>query len=360
MIPPLPHIGAMAPYALAQMDVPEGVTPVSLSQNESLRPPSPAVAEAVNKAARDGALYPDPDWTALRVALAAQHGMAAGRILVGSGSLDLIGCLARAFTDKSNAILAPRHAYPFFRVAAAMTGARFDEAHETDLTADIETLLNAVRPDTRVVFIANPGNPTGTRVSTDDLMRLRDGLRDDILLVIDEAYGEFADHLDRSTFSMVEQGYVVVLRTFSKAYGLAGYRVGWGVFPDGIAAEMRKVMNPNNVSATSQAAAVAALEDQAYMRETCALTADARARFTGKLRDLGFQVADAFTNFVLVQLPDAQRAADADAALKRGGIIARGQTGAGLAQALRITVGPRAAMDAAEALLAGLKEGDAR
>ena len=96
------------------------------------------------------------------------------------------------------------------------------------------------------------------------------------------------------------------------------------------------------------------------MRETCALTADARARFTGKLRDLGFQVADAFTNFVLVQFPDAQRAADADAALKRGGIIARGQTGAGLAQALRITVGPRAAMDAAEALLAGLKEGDAR
>ena len=138
-------------------------------------------------------------------------------------------------------------------------------------------------------FVANPGNPTGTRIPRAELLRLRKGLPGDTLLVIDEAYGEFADHLGEPMFDLVGRGDTVVLRTFSKAYGLAGMRVGWGLFPPEIAGEIRKVMNPNNISVAGQAAAAAALADQAYMVETCRETASfarrvAQAASTGRVR----------------------------------------------------------------------------
>ena len=296
-------------------------------------------------------LYPDPEWAGLRNELAALHRIPASAILCGNGSMELIACLTQTYCDEQGAVLAPAHAYPFFLTATELTRARYDAAPEEGVTASIDALLAAVQPDTRIVFIANPGNPTGTRIPRAELVRLREGLRGDILLVVDEAYGEFADHLGEPVFDLVGRGDTVILRTFSKAYGLAGMRVGWGLFPESIAGEVRKVMNPNNISAAGQAAAAAALSDQAYMRETCAITARLRDGFLHRLREAGFDVAESFTNFALIRFDDARAAQQADAALRAEGVVTRAQSGAGLSDCLRVTVGTAEELNFAASLL---------
>ena len=265
--------------------------------------------------------------------------------------MELIACLTQTYCDEQGAVLAPAHAYPFFLTATELTRARYDAAPEEGVTASVDALLAAVQPDTRIVFIANPGNPTGTRIPRAELVRLREGLRGDILLVVDEAYGEFADHLGEPVFDLVGRGDTVILRTFSKAYGLAGMRVGWGLFPESIAGEVRKVMNPNNISAAGQAAAAAALSDQAYMRETCAITARLRDGFLHRLREAGFDVAESFTNFALIRFDDARAAQQADAALRAEGVVTRAQSGAGLSDCLRVTVGTAEELNFAASLL---------
>ncbi|WP_425045834.1 pyridoxal phosphate-dependent aminotransferase [Primorskyibacter sp. S87] len=351
MIKPTRHVARMSPYALAELSAPEGKRLISLSQNESLRPPSPQAIAAATKAMTAVQLYPDPEWGALRAALSDLHGVPQSGILCGNGSMELIICLTMAFADETGAVLAPANAYPFFRTAAEHARARYDTAPEDGIAASVDALLAAVQPDTRIVFIANPGNPTGTRIPRAELFRLRDELRRDILLVIDEAYGEFSDHLGEFVFDLVGHGDTIVLRTFSKAYGLAGMRVGWGLFPEGIAREVRKVMNPNNISAAGQAAAIAALADQAYMHETCASTALRRDRFITRLRRAGFEVPGSFTNFALIRFDSARAAKGADTALRAEGVVARAQGGAGLPDCLRVSVGQAEELDLAAKLL---------
>ena len=150
----------MAPYALSKFEIPKGKRLISLSQNESMRPPSPMIKDAIKRAINNGALYPDPEWTDLRSALAEVHGIDADAILCGTGSLDLIGRIAHVFAGPTRSILAPEHAYPFFRSAAEMSGARFDTAPEKNAVVDVDTLLQNVKPDTGIIFIANPANPT--------------------------------------------------------------------------------------------------------------------------------------------------------------------------------------------------------
>lgn len=347
MIPPRAHISAMAPYALARMGAPAGKPIISLAQNESFRPPAPAVMHAVSEAMAGAANYPDPDWTRLREVLAEIHDIDPTQILCGAGSLDLIGCLTRTYAGPDRAVLAPAHAYPFSRTAAQMSEARFDTAAEDHHTASVDNLLGAVQPDTGLVFIANPGNPTGTRIPTSEIRRLRDGLRGDILLVVDEAYGEFADPLGERVFDLVDRGDTIVLRTFSKAYGLAGARVGWGLFPAEIAGQVRKVMNPNNLPSTAQAAAEAALQDQTYMRETCALIDATKDRAAQRLREAGIKTQDSFANFLLLDFGSTDAAQAADAALRAQGIFLRTQSGAGLPHCLRMTIGPADHVDMA-------------
>jgi histidinol-phosphate aminotransferase len=342
-----PHIIAMAAYKLADLTPPVGKKLISLCQNESLRPPSPLALEAVVKTMATSMLYPDPDWTDLREAIADLHHLSAGHILCGNGSLDLIGAIARVFAGPERAVLAPEHAYPFFKTAARQAGARFDSAGENAMTADVSNLLEAVRQDTGIVLVANPGNPTGTRIDRSELIRLREGLRGDILLIIDEAYGEFADHPGQANFDMVANGNTVILRTFSKAYGMAGFRVGWGLFPSSISAEIRKVLNPNNVSLMAQAAARAAVGDQAYMCETCALVEQTKLRAMRELRKAGFHVPGSYTNFLMIGFENEIKARQADAALRSQGIFLRGQAGVGLPQMLRMTIGPEADVNTA-------------
>jgi histidinol-phosphate aminotransferase len=350
----------MAAYALAQRGGDKGRPIVSLSQNESLRPPSPVAIAAGTVAMNAGHLYPDPDWRDLRRGLAAVHGIPEDGILCANGSMDLIAALAAAFADETRAVLAPAHAYPYFRTAAQLARARLDTAPEPDRVVSVEALLDAVRPDTALVFVANPGNPTGTRIPRAALVTLREQLPDNILLVVDEAYGEFADHLGEPMFDLVARSDTVVLRTFSKAYGIAGARVGWGVFPPAVACELRKVMAPNNISAAGQAMAAAALSDQAYMLETCALTTKRRDTFRARLLSAGYEVAESHTNFVLIPFGSPNRAAAADTALREAGIVLRAQGGAGLPDCLRATIGSEEALDTAASVLEHLARSDSK
>ena len=339
MIKPNPHIAAMGPYPLADLNVHADKQLISLAQNESALPPSPRALAAGRDALSSARLYPDPEWTDLRAAIAQVHGVAPEQVLCGAGSMELIACLLQCYAGPGDHVLSSQYAYAFFRTATLAVGAEFNQAPEHDLYVSIDALLAAVGDKTRIVCLANPGNPTGTRIARSELVQLRDGLDDDILLLIDEAYGEFVDAPSECSFDLVSRGNTVVLRTFSKAYGLAGLRVGWGLFPPTIAAELRKLLNPNNVSAVSQAAAGAAMIDQDYMRVTCSATAERRNKFAAQIRRLGLYVPQSHTNFVLIQFANADTAARADRALRSEGVLLRGMANYGLPDCLRATIG---------------------
>ncbi len=333
------HIAAMAPYALANLAAAPGTRLISLSQNESLRAPSPRATEAAIAALGQAALYPDPDWTGLRNAIAQVHHIDPAAILCGAGSMELIAALFHAYAGAADTILAPAYNYAFFRSMAQVTQARYLRAPEPDLRVCTKSLLATVTDDTKIVCVANPGNPTGTVIPSQDLRDLRAVLPPDTLLIIDEAYGEFVTS-NEPVFDMAQSGNTVILRTFSKAYGLAGLRVGWGVFPEHIGNETRKLLNPNNISAVSQAAATAAMQDQAYMKETCRLTEELRTGLIETCRLLGLDVPESQTNFALIQFDSADSANSADTALRQRGVVMRGMAGYGLPECLRATIGP--------------------
>lgn len=336
------HIEAMSAFALANFG---GFDRPTLAQNESAFPPSPKAIEAGREAVARSHLYPDPDWTLLRDAIARAYGVERDLILCGAGSMELIACAIAAFAGPGAQVLGTAYAYNFVASAAARVGAAYIKAVERGYEVSIDAILAAVTPATRIVFVCNPGNPTGTRIRNAELLRLRAALPGDVLLVIDQAYGEFDDQDPQAVFALAGRGDTVVLRTLSKAYGLAGARVGWGLFPPQVAAEVRKMQNSNQVSTVSLAMAVAAVEDQAYMRATVSRTADIRDRFARGLRAAGYEVPESRTNFVLVRFADSAAATAADNALRGADIIVRGLSGYGLTDCLRMTVGPQDVMD---------------
>ncbi|MBN9549898.1 MAG: aminotransferase class I/II-fold pyridoxal phosphate-dependent enzyme [Alphaproteobacteria bacterium] len=332
----------MSAFALANFG---GFGRPTLAQNESAFPPSPSVIEAGRDAVARSHLYPDPDWTLLRDAIAKTYGVERDLILCGAGSMDLIACTIAAFAGPGADVLGTDYAYNFAASAAARVGATYVKAAERGFEVSIDAILAALTPATRIVFVCNPGNPTGTRIKNAELLRLRAALPGDVLLMIDQAYGEFDDQDPQAVFALAGRGDTVVLRSLSKAYGLAGARIGWGLFAPPIAAEVRKMQNSNQVSTVSLAMAVAALEDQAYMRSTVARTADSRDGFTLGLKAAGYEVPESRTNFVLVRFADAAAATAADTALRGVDIVVRGMAGYGLTDCLRITIGPPEVMD---------------
>lgn len=352
MIRPSALTAGLTPYAPA--GPPEGL--VSLAQNESAFPPAPAALEAGRAALAEAALYPDPEWRGLRAAAAEIHGLDPENILCGAGSMELINCLMRAFAGPGGAVLAPQYSYLYAAAAARQAGARYDTAPEQDFTVSVDALSAAVRPETRIVFVCNPGNPTGTRIANAEIVRLRGNLADDVLLIIDQAYAEFDGQDHGPVFDLIRRGNTAVTRTFSKAYGLAGARAGWGVFPPAVAAEVRKILNPNNVSAAGQAMAAAAAREQDYMRGVTEKTAAVRGDFTARLRAAGYAPPESRTNFVLIPFAGAQAAARADAALRENGVFLRGMSGYGLAHCLRATAGGEDVMARCAAVLADMQE----
>ncbi|MEM7294199.1 MAG: histidinol-phosphate transaminase, partial [Pseudomonadota bacterium] len=346
VITPNTSIGAMAPYALADLRVPDGVTPVSLAQNEHVYAPSAAAVEAAMIAMQQGNLYPDADWIALREAIAKVHKLDPGSILCGAGSMELIVALGIAYLNSETRVLISEYGYAFMRTVAQMVGAPVDRAPEQDYCVDVDALLGAVQHDTRVLFLANPGNPTGTRISAAELRELRARLPASVLLIIDEAYAEFVEGAENEAlFDLVQRGDTVVLRTFSKIYGLAGLRVGWGCFPAEIVATLRKSLTPSNVSLVSQAAASTAIQDQTAMVAVRGEINRRRDTFAHGLRELGLQVPRSHTNFVLMEFASADAASSAFEALRAQGVLLRPMGGYGLHHCLRATIGSQEQVD---------------
>ncbi|KIC14906.1 pyridoxal phosphate-dependent aminotransferase [Leisingera sp. ANG-Vp] len=353
MIRAVPHVAAMAPYALADLGG-EGV--ISLAQNESAFAASPAAIAAGKAVLEQMPLYPDPEWPDLRAAVAEVHGLDPAKILCGAGSMELIGCLIRAFAGPGDRVLGTDYGYAFVSSASAQVQADYVKARERELTVSVDDILAAVTPQTRIVFVCNPGNPTGTLIPNAEILRLREGLSADVLLVVDQAYAEFADAENgpAEIFALVEHGDTVVMRTLSKAYGLAGARAGWGYFPPEIASEVRKLLNPNNISIPSQAMAAAAMLDQAYMRDVVAKTAAIRDSFAGGCRALGLEVPQGHTNFVLMRFASPEQAQAADNALRAEKLLMRGMGGYGLTDCLRATICSQEIMDRALEVLKGV------
>jgi len=338
-----PGILEITPYVGGDSAIPGFDRAIKLASNEGALGPSPLAVAALRDSAGSIHRYPDGECIALREALANHYGLEAAQIVCGAGSDEIIGFLARAYAGPGDEVLYTRHGFLMYPIAAKAAGATPVTAPETDLTADVDALLDTVTPRTRIVFLANPNNPTGSYLPVAELSRLRAGLPEDVLLVIDAAYAEYMSRNDYDPgIALVDGGAnVVMTRTFSKIFALGGARLGWAYCPPAIADVINRVRNPFNVAAPSQAAGIAALSDVAFADRSRVHNDRVLAWTTERLRALGLTVPPSFGNFVLARFSEetGRDAAAADAFLKSHGIIVRRVAGYGLPESLRITIG---------------------
>ncbi len=338
---PRPGILEISPYVGGESGVPGIAEPIVLSSNESALGPSPKVVAALQAHASLVHRYPDGGSVALRDAIGAANNLDPARIVCGNGSDELLSLLAQIFSGQGDEVLYSEYGFLMYKISALAVGATPLSAPETNFRSDIDSLLGKVTEKTKILFLANPNNPTGTYLTADELERLRDGLRDDILLVIDAAYAEFMSERDFDAGAALVDKYenVVMTRTFSKLYALAGLRLGWAYAPAWIVDLLNRVRGPFNVTAAAQVAGVAALSDPKFYEAARVHNDTWRPWLSAELEALGLKVVPGFANFVLVRFETAGVAEGALNALKLGGILVRAMAGYGLPDALRITVG---------------------
>lgn len=331
-----------------------------LSANENPLGTSKA-ALAAREAALDPSRYPDPDSKDLRVALGALHGIAAERIVMGTGSDELLNLAAQAFAGVGDEVLYVRYGFSVYDIAARRCGATPVVAPDKDYGTDVDALLAAVTDRTRVVFLANPNNPTGSYIDRAEVARLHAGLRPDILLVLDQAYAEYVapEDGDGALELAATARNVLVTRTFSKIYGLAGERIGWATGDAALVDMLNRIRGPFNVSLTGQAAGLAAVADQAFVEASRLHNAAERTRFVAALNALGnhgLRPLPSEANFVLIEFSGKLTAEAAYEGLMEHGYITRWLPGQGLPQCLRITIGTAAQMDEIAAALRQMAE----
>jgi len=343
MTAPVPrgHLSSLAPYALADLTAGGSRRTIQLAQNENASPPSTAALEAARAALAHANRYPDGDATPLRHAIAAAERLPAERIICAAGSMELLSLLAQAYLGPGDEAVVSQYGYLFFRTVAELAGAAVALAPERDCVTDVDAMLRRVGPRTRMLFLANPNNPTGSLLSGDELRALRAALRDDVLLVIDGAYAEYVTlpDFDPGIGLASARPNTVMLRTFSKIHGLAGLRVGWGYFPQAIADIVNRIRLPNAVAVTAIAAAAVAIADRGHAETMRRTNAEIRDRFAQALRRMGLAPYPSHANFVLVPFSSMADAAAAREFLKTQGIVVRPMGAYGLGHCLRITIG---------------------
>lgn len=344
---PRPGILDIKPYVPGGSSATGGDTVYKLSSNESALGASPKAVEAYKAAASELFLYPDGGSVELREKLADTYGLDASRIVCGAGSDEILQLLTRAYVGEGDNIIQSDHGFLVYAIAAKSCGAEPRFAPEKNLTTDIDAMLELVDDRTRIVFIANPNNPTGTYIPGASLRRLREELRDDIILVIDAAYAEYMEEPDYEAGEKLVEDFdnVVMTRTFSKIYGLAAVRLGWGYCPLAIADVLNRIRGPFNVTAAAQAAGATALEDQDFVAENRSFNRAERDWLAQQLGRLGLDYVPSFGNFILVKFPDdAERNADAMLGyLKDNGVIVREMGPYKLGAYLRVSIGPKEA-----------------
>ncbi|MEO0621125.1 MAG: histidinol-phosphate transaminase [Pseudomonadota bacterium] len=338
-IRPRPGILDISPYVGGEAHAAGANRTIKLSSNENPLGPSPKAIEAYRAAAEDLALYPDGGAATLRHAIGRAHGLEADRLICGAGSDELIALLCRAYTGAGDEVLYSAHGFLMYKISASSAGATPVTAPERDLTADIDALIAHLTPATRLVFVANPNNPTGTMVAEADLARLADALPPEALLVIDAAYAEYVrdGDYDGGIGLVRARENVVMTRTFSKIHGLAALRLGWLYGPEHVIEVLHRVRGPFNVTAPALAAGEAAILDADYVAH-CAIQNEVwRDWLTKEIAGCGVPVVPSRGNFVLVETGDRTEAADKY--LRSRGIVVRRMDGYGLPGHLRISIG---------------------
>jgi len=322
---------------------------VELGSNENSLGPSPAALAAARAALDEAFRYPDPKGGALKGALAARFGVDARQVTLGNGSHELLMLLAQCFAEPGTSVVYSQYGFAVFAIATAAAGAQAlcvpalprDHA-QAPLGHDLEAMAAAVRGDTRLVYLANPNNPTGTWFGVAELAAFLARVPETTLVVADEAYGEYLDApgTASATSLLARHANLVVTRTFSKAYALAGLRVGYALSAPDVAAVLERLRESFNVNGPALAAAAAALDDEAHMRRGCAETARERDWLQVELRRRGLRTFPSQTNFLLVDF--ARDAAEIERRLFAHAVVVRPMAGYGLPTCLRITVGTRA------------------
>jgi len=357
---PKPWISAIHAYVPGKSAGKDGRRLVKLSANENPLGTSPSALAARGDAAAPS-LYPDPGSNALREAIGALHGIDPARIVMGTGSDELLNLAAQGYAGLGDEVMYVRYGLSVYDTAARRCAATPVVAPDSDYGSDADAMLALVTDRTRVVFIANPNNPTGSFLPKGEVARLHAGLPSDVLLVVDQAYGEYvAPEDDDGALALAEaHANVLVTRTFSKIYGLAGERIGWGTGAPGIVDTLNRIRGPFNVSSTGQAMALAALGDQEFVARSRHHNATERTRFAAAIEALGnhgLRPLPSQANFVLILFEGGLTAEAAYEGLMERGYIVRWLPGQGLPQALRITIGEAAHMAAIAAALREMAE----
>ena len=316
---------------------------LKLSSNENPFGAGELARAAYRRAGHDLHRYPPTDHAGLRAALAAQYGLDAERIICGVGSDEVITFLCQGFAGPGDEVLYSQHGFLMYSISARAAGATPVQAPEQARTTDVDALLAAVTERTRLVFVANPNNPTGTFVPPSELERLADGLPPHVLLVLDGAYAEYVDGYDGGAAMVDARDNVVMTRTFSKLHGLGGLRIGWGYGPAHVMEVLNRLRGPFNLSTTQLDVAEAALGDAAHIARSLSENARLRDWLADRLNAAGVPTDRSFANFVLARFASADQAAACNAALLSDGLIVRQVSSYGLPEALRITVGDESA-----------------
>ena len=339
------YIQAISPYIpgkpisdLAREFGLDEATIIKLASNENPLGPSPKALAAIARAAAELTRYPDGAGYDLKAVLAKRFLVGHDQIVLGNGSNDVLELVAHTFLRPGLSAVFAQHSFAVYPLATQAVGATCIEVPARDYGHDLAAMRDEVRDDTRVVWLANPNNPTGTFIPAPEIRAFVEALRPDVLVVLDEAYNEYlAPELQAATASWIrELPNLIISRTFSKAYGLAALRVGFGLMDPGIAAMLNRVRQPFNVNALAQAAAIAALDDQQYVAESCETNARGMRQLEAGFRSLGLEFIPSFGNFISVQVGDAARV---NLALLRNGIIVRPIANYGMPEFVRVTIG---------------------
>ncbi len=340
---PRPGVLDIEAYVPGKSAAPAGVKLHKLSSNETPLGPSPKAIAAFEGLAAKLELYPDGTSSKLKQAIAGRYGLDPARIICGNGSDELLELVTKAYLGASDEGIYSQYGFLVYRIAILAMGGKPVVVPEKNYTADVDGILAAVTPKTKIVFLANPNNPTGTYLPFEEVRRLHAGLPKNVLLVIDAAYAEYVRRNDYEAGVELVAGSqnVVMTRTFSKIHGLGGARIGWMYAPTHIIDALNRIRGPFNVNATAIEAGVAAMRDRAHVERTVAHNEQWLAWLTGELAKLGLRVTPSVGNFILIHFPGEAKhsAAKADDYLSARGYILRRVAGYGFPNALRMTVG---------------------
>ncbi len=341
-IRPQPGILDIALYEGGKAHVAGMTNVVKLSSNENPFGPSDRAKEAFQRSVHSLHRYPSTDHASLREAIAEVHGLDAGRVICGVGSDEIITFLCQAYAGPKDEVVFTEHGFLMYRISTLAVGATPVEVAERERTTDVDAILAACNRRTKLVFIANPNNPTGTMISPAEIARLADGMPRQAILVLDGAYAEYVDGYDGGLAILEARSNVVMTRTFSKIYGLGGLRIGWGYGPRAIIDVLNRIRGPFNLSSTQLEAAEAAVRDQDFVNRCRAENARMRHWLSEALAELGVPSDTSMANFVLARFASEEEAVACDAFLQEQGLIVRRVAGYKLPHCLRITVGDEA------------------